>query len=165
MVNAPIAINVAYTKQVTTISGIIRSAYLEVAERFDLNLENCPKHPSNCTDQWIQSDLDRGVTYYLLELAGKPVGCGALEMVNDELCYLERVAVLPEYKRRGLGRKLVDHLLNQAMQKGVREVGIGIIAKQQELMNWYQRIGFDKGETKRFDHLPFEVMFMKYRIE
>ncbi len=165
MVNASIQINVAHAKHVPTISEIIRSAYLEVAERFDLNRESCPKHPSNCTDQWIQRDLDRGVTYYLLKLTGKPVGCAALETVNDGLCYLERVAVLPEYKRRGLGLKLVDHLLSQARRDGIKEVGIGIIAKQQELMRWYQRIGFEKGETKRFDHLPFEVMFMTYRIE
>ncbi len=165
MVDASIQINVANAQHVTTLSGIIRSAYLEVAERFDLNRENCPKHPSNCTDQWIQCDLDRGVTYYLLELAGKPVGCAALEMVNDALCYLERVAVLPAYKRRGLGLKLVDHLLSKARQDGVKEIGIGIIAKQQELMSWYQRIGFEKGETKRFEHLPFEVMFMTYRFE
>ena len=165
MVDASIQINVAHVKHAATISEIIRSAYLEVAERFDLNRENCPKHPSNCTDQWIRSDLDRGVTYYLLKLADKPVGCAALEVVNDVLCYLERVAVLPEYKRRGLGQKLVDHLLDQAGQDGMKEVGIGIIAKQQELMKWYQRIGFEKGETKRFEHLPFEVMFMTYRIE
>ena len=165
MVDAPAQIKVAHHRHVATISEIIRSAYLEVAEQFDLNRENCPKHPSNCTDQWIQRDLDRGVTYFLLELAEKPLGCAALEVVNDALCYLERVAVLPEYKGKGLGRKLVGHVINQARQDGMKEVGIGIIAKQQELGHWYQKIGFEKGETKHFDHLPFEVLFMTYRIE
>ena len=164
MADALVQINVAHAGQVPTISGIICSAYLEVAERFDLNGENCPKHPSNCTDQWIQRDLDRGVTYYLLSLTGKPVGCAALEEADDASCYLERVAVLPEYKRRGLGKKLVRHLLSHARQIGMKEVGIGIIAEQQELMRWYQGIGFEKGETKRFEHLPFEVMFMTCRI-
>jgi len=165
MDNASIQIKVADAQEAATLSRIIRKAYLEVAERYDLNRENCLKHPSNCTDQWIQSDLDRGVTYYLLELAGQPVGCAALELVNDAMCYLERVAVLPKYMHRGLGRKLVDHLLRQARQHGMKEVGIGIIAKQKELMRWYQRIGFQKGDTKNFDHLPFEVLFMRHRIE
>lgn len=165
MDKATIQIRSAGIRETAILSRIIREAYSEVAERFGLNRENCPKHPSNCTDQWIRRDVERGVDYYLLVMAGKAVGCAALERTNNALCYLERVAVLPDYKRRGLGRKLVDHLINRARQDGMKEVGIGIIAKQQELLNWYQRIGFATGETKRFDHLPFEVLFMTYRIE
>lgn len=165
MSNASIRIKAANVKDVAALSRIIRCAYQEVAERFDLNPENCAKHPSNCTAQWIQRDLDRGATYYMLEMESRPVACAALEPVNDRLCYLERVAVLPEFKQRGLGNRLVVYLLSEAKRLGKKEVGIGIIAQQQELVYWYQRIGFEKGETKRFDHLPFEVLFMTYRIE
>jgi N-acetylglutamate synthase-like GNAT family acetyltransferase len=144
---------------------IIRNAYLEVAQRFGLNPENCPKHPSNCTELWIENDLAKGVTYYLLETEGRHAGCAALEVVDEKLCYLERVAVLPEFKGQGLGRRLVLHLIEAARGLGMQKIGIGIIAEQRELMRWYQRIGFKKGETKRFGHLPFEVMFMSCRIE
>ncbi len=165
MVNASIQIKVADAQEIETLSRIIRLAYMEVAERFGLNAENCPKHPSNCTGQWITGDLDRGVSYYLLEVFGQAAGCAALEAAKDAMCYLERVAVLPEYKRQGLGRKLVVHLLREAGRLGMKEVGIGIIAEQQELMRWYQRIGFKKGKIKSFKHLPFEVMFMTYRVQ
>ena len=42
-------------------------AFRGVAERFGLTDENCPRHASNCTADWIEKDMDRGVTYFVLE--------------------------------------------------------------------------------------------------
>ncbi|MDO9515698.1 MAG: hypothetical protein Q7J01_06320 [Syntrophales bacterium] len=43
-------------------------------------------------------------------------------------------------------------------------MGIGIIAEQAGLKEWYERVGFIEGETKGFPHLPFRVTFMLYEI-
>jgi ribosomal protein S18 acetylase RimI-like enzyme len=131
-----------------------------VARRFGLNAENCPKHPSNYTNHWVENDLSRGVTYYLLEADGRPQGCSALEIVNTDLCYLERLAVLPEARRKGFGQKLVEHVLREAGARHIKHASIGIIADQTELKIWYRRIGFVEGETRTFEHLPFRVTFM-----
>jgi ribosomal protein S18 acetylase RimI-like enzyme len=139
---------------------LIRDSYHDVAQRFGLTPENCPKHPSNCTDKWIEKDFDRGVTYYILESNNAPVGCIALEKTSSDVCYLERLAVLPEYRRNGFGKLLVDHVICQAKASGVKEISIGIIAEDIELKQWYQKIGFIKRDTKGFSHLPFMVTFM-----
>ena len=62
-----------------TLSKMIKNSYQTVADRFGLNNSNCPKHPSNCTSEWINSDFERGVTYFLLVTDGKETGCVALE--------------------------------------------------------------------------------------
>ena len=41
---------------------------------------------------------------------------------------------------------------------------IGIIAKDTGLKQWYQRLGFNAGPIKTFDHLPFEVAFLSYDL-
>jgi len=46
---------------VSLLSGLIRDSFYDVAERFGITPENCPKHPSNCTDKWIERDFRRGV--------------------------------------------------------------------------------------------------------
>jgi hypothetical protein len=33
------------------LTRLIRDSYRDVAERFNLTPENCPKHPSNCNDE------------------------------------------------------------------------------------------------------------------
>jgi GNAT superfamily N-acetyltransferase len=146
------------------LAEIIRTSFRDVADRFGLTPENCPRHPSNCTANWVQGDMDRGVVYFILKEGGVAAGCVALERVGEHECYLERFAVLPARQRRGLGRVLVDHVLTQAEHSGAGRVGIGIIAAQAELKEWYRTIGFAEGETKGFDHLPFRVTFMSYQI-
>lgn len=143
------------------LSGLVKRSYQTIADRFGLTRTNCPKHPSNCTDEWIRSDFDRGVTYFILESDNKEAGCAALEIANTELCYLERLAVLPENRNKGFGKILVDHLLCEAKLLGCQNISIGIIAKQYELKHWYFKIGFKEGVTKSFEHLPFQVTFME----
>lgn len=151
-------------KDIKVLVEIIRNSFQDVADRFGLTQENCPTHPSNCTKDWIQRDMGRGVTYFILEDKGLVSGCVALEPVSSELCYLERLAVLPHQRQRGFGRLLVDHVLAEAKRSGIPRVSIGIIAEHTELNNWYQKIGFIEAETKKFAHLPFRVTFMSYKI-
>jgi ribosomal protein S18 acetylase RimI-like enzyme len=149
---------------VSVLSGLIRVSFRDVAEKFALTLANCPKHPSNCTDEWIENDFARGVVYYILESDGTPVGCVALEKANPDLCYLERLGVLPQSRRKGFGKALVDHVFYEARAVGAKQIGIGIISDDTELKLWYQRIGFVEKETKEFAHLPFLVTFMSYEL-
>jgi len=150
---------------IAILTATIRNAFRDVAERFGLTPENAPRHPSNFTAEWLQKDLERGVTYFLIEKEGAPVGCVAREMANPEVCYLERLAVLPGERRRGIGSALVDCVLADARRLGARQVGIGIIAEQTELKNWYKKIGFVEGENKTFPHLPFRVAFLSYDLK
>jgi ribosomal protein S18 acetylase RimI-like enzyme len=92
------------------------------------------------------------------------VGCVAFEKANSDLCYLERLGVLPEARRKGFGRALVDHVISQANLYGAKQISIGIFADDTELKRWYQTIGFVEGETKKFEHLPFPVTFMTYEL-
>ncbi len=151
-------------KDIAVLTEIIRGSFRDVADRFGLTQENCPKHPSNCTVDWVQGDMDRGVTYFIFEDDGLASGCVALEPAGSELCYLERLAVRPPQRRRGFGRALVDYVLAEAKRSGARRVSIGIIAGQTELKNWYQKIGFVEAEAKGFAHLPFRVTFMSYVV-
>jgi len=157
-------IRAANTTDIPLLSDLICTSFRDVAERFNLTLENCPKHPSNCTDEWVKRDLARGVTFYILEDGDKPVGCVALEKASDDLCYLERLAVLPEHRQKGFGKTLVDHVFSQSKALGAKKVSIGIIANDDRLKRWYQKIGFDEGETKEYEHLPFSIMFMTHGL-
>ncbi len=143
------------------LASLIRQSFADVAERFGLTPESAPTHPSNCTPEWIHSAFAKGVRYYLLRAFQEPVGCIALEQPEPDLCYLGRLAVLPPFRRHGLGRALVDHAIAKARQLGARRVVLGIISAQAELREWYERQGFSVTNTARFDHLPFEVAFMR----
>jgi N-acetylglutamate synthase-like GNAT family acetyltransferase len=149
---------------VSILSTIIRHAFRDVAERFSLTSENCPKHPSYCTDGWISKDFSRGVIYYVLEHKETPQGCVALEKAGSDLCYLERLAVLPAERRKGYGKSLVEHVFMEARALEVTQMSIGIISDDIPLKMWYKKLGFIEKETKSFPHLPFRVAFLFYEL-
>jgi N-acetylglutamate synthase-like GNAT family acetyltransferase len=159
-----IQIREANSADISLLSGLVRQSYCDVAERFKLTPTNCPKHPSNCTDEWIQNDFTRGVSYFILERRGIPAGCVAIERAEADLCYLERLAVMPQERKKGLGGQLVEHIFRTAREFGLKKISIGIIAAQTELKQWYQKFGFVEGETRDFNHLPFRVTFMTCKL-
>jgi len=159
------AIRQATRDEAPRLAEIIRAAFRDVAERFGLTAETCPTHPSLCTAAWVDRGLDKGVTYYIGEDGATPWGCVALERANPDVCYLERLAVLPGFRGKGLGKALVDQVLAAARALGARQVEIGIIADHRELRDWYLRQGFCAIKTVRFEHLPFAVMFMERALQ
>lgn len=159
-----IHIRQARSVDVSLLTGLIRQSYRDVADRFKLTPANCPKHPSNCTDEWIKNDFRRGIRYYILEHRDLAAGCVAIEKAAPGLCYLERLAVLPQARKQGLGSRLVEHAFRKASEFGSKNIRIGIIAAQTKLKQWYQKKGFIEEETRKFSHLPFLVCFMTYQL-
>ena len=150
----------ATNQEAGKLAELIRSSFADVAHRFQLTPENCPKHPSNCTDEWIKRDLDRGVHFFVLTSESGLVGCVGVEKASETNCYMERLAVLPGHRGQGYGSQLAHHALDHAKSMGASTVGIGIIAADEGLRDFYLSLGFEEGETKTFPHLPFEVAFM-----
>jgi ribosomal protein S18 acetylase RimI-like enzyme len=146
------------------LASLIRESFADVAQRFGLTPENSPTHPSNCQPEWVQTAFGRGVRYYLLRTSGRPAGCVALERVDDDKCYMERLAVLPAFRRNGFGEALVDHIVATAREMGLRAIEIGTIAAQTGLRQWYERQGFVALSMRHFESLPFDVTFMRREL-
>jgi N-acetylglutamate synthase-like GNAT family acetyltransferase len=157
-------IRTATRDDVSLLTTLVRTAFRDVAERFHLTLENCPKHPSNCVPEWFETALAKGVRSYILDDHETPCGCVALEQVKPDVCYLERLAVLPQCRKKGFGEVLVAHVFAEARKMGIGRMEIGIIAEQTELRAWYERLGFVVTREAEFPHLPFRVAFMAREI-
>ncbi|MBN2298905.1 MAG: GNAT family N-acetyltransferase [Deltaproteobacteria bacterium] len=147
------------------LAGLIRTSFQDVARRFSLTEENAPRHPSNCTQEWVTSALERGVRHYVLETGEAACGCVALEQISNEVCYLERLCVLPGFRGQGFGSNLVNHVIDAGRGLKAHRLEIGIIAADTHLRNWYEHLGFTQTHTALFAHLPFEVAFMELELK
>lgn len=147
------------------IARVVSEANKDVAALFNLTMENAPRHPSFCTTEWIQSEMDRGQVYFVNRKSESISGCVAFEQADATTAYLNRLAVLPDHRHGGIGEALVRHILMFAGTKGLDTVSIGIIAEHDLLRRWYLKLGFEEAGTKTFDHLPFTVGFMHYILK
>ncbi len=140
--------------------SVIRESFAGVALEFGLTGDNCPTHPSFQTLDRLRLMKDRGVELYGLFENAEQVGFVAVEEADDDLYYLERLAVLPGHRHRGRGRAMVEFVEQRVRHLGGKRISVGIIAEGRVLKDWYESLGFRETETKHFETLPFEVCFM-----
>ena len=159
-----VSIRKAVLEDADSAARVIRNSFRDVAERFNLDPENAPTHPSNCQADWIREDLARGISYFLLLSSGSLAGCIALEFAAPAVAYVRRLGVLPDQRGRGLGAALLRHALHEARSAGVSVVSVGVISENAELVSWYERLGFEQTTTRRFRHLPFTVSYLEHVI-
>jgi len=150
--------------QANEIAKLISLSNKDVAEEFRINLDNNPKHPSFCKEDWVLSDFERGEEYFVYRIKGVAVGCVAFENPRPGVAYLNRLSVLPGYRRQGVGEALVNHIVEYGNAKNVQRISIGIIAKHIKLKAWYVKLGFAEGIIRGVSHLPFDVQYMSLEI-
>lgn len=140
---------------------VIRAAFATVAEAFGLTEENCPASGAFLRDAVLLEEAAAGTVVYGAFEGGELCGVAALRRKDGTLFYLEKLAVLPQARRRGLGRALVEHCAGAARRAGGRRLSIGVMYENRALVRWYERAAFARGGTRAFPHLPYVVCFME----
>ena len=143
------------------LADLIAASFHDVAKRFGLGRDNCPSHPSLITSDRVERGFRLGTEFLLAFKRACPCGCVGLRRPAEGVSTMEKLAVAPAFRRRGLGRVLVREAFFVAQRAGATHVEIGIIARQQELRAWYESMGFRAVRNAQFERLPFEVLFLQ----
>jgi len=152
-------------KEAEELAAVIRASFITVAEDFAITPENAPTNPAFLKkEDLLNSAEGKGVNYYGYYEHGNLIGCYALEKALQGTYYLERLAVVPEARHRGIGKKLVLDSFQRVKERGGYKVSIAIIDEHRVLKAWYQKIGFKETGRKTFSHLPFNVCFLEYNL-
>lgn len=143
---------------------VITESFSTVASEFGLSKENCPTHPAFMTLARLQEALEKKVKLFGLFSEKLQVGLVAVEKSTDEEFFLERLSVLPEYRHRGYGKRLIDYAFDFVKAQGGKVIKIALIDEHSVLKQWYLDYGFTETGTKNFSHLPFTVCFMEKEV-
>jgi predicted GNAT family N-acyltransferase len=88
-----------------------------------------------------QDEHDDSATHFLITDRYIALGCGRLLPDGK----IGRMAVLPEHRNRGLGRMLLDYIVNHARSRGYQRL---YLHAQSQALDFYQAAGFAPfGET------------------
>lgn len=143
--------------------GVIHAAFATVAEDLGLTEENCPGHTSFMKLEKLESRFDGGERMFSLRRNGRMIGFFSLAG-GENTFELRSLAVLPDCRHRGYGRRLLGCAKSVVRESGGGRLTVGIVEENAVLREWYAAAGFVHTGMRRFERLPFTVGFMEWVI-
>lgn len=152
-------------KELNDLLLVIRESFLTVAKELNITEHNAPTNPAFLTMEKLLKSIDNKVEYFIASENNKICGCVGIQKGREEnTYYIERLAVLPAYRHKQYGKKLLDKAVEEIKIRKSEYISIGIINENIRLKEWYINYGFIEKGTKRFEHLPFTVCFLGIEI-
>ena len=80
--------------------------------------------------------------FLVVYAGGKPVAGGGLKRDDDGVAEIKRMYVVPEARRQGLGRRLLEALEDRARELGYARIRLDTGARQPHAQAMYERAGY-----------------------
>jgi GNAT superfamily N-acetyltransferase len=80
--------------------------------------------------------------FLVIYAGGKPVAGGGLKRDEDGVAEIKRMYVVPEARRQGLGRQLLEALEDRARELGYARIRLDTGARQPHAQAMYERAGY-----------------------
>lgn len=106
---------------------------------------------------WSRKLFEDGLSSYqcwVLRVDDEIAGHGVLQFILDE-AHLLNITVAPQYQGRGLGRQLLEHLMQQALARDAKECFLELRASNQTAYALYESYGFNEIGRRR-NYYPAE---------
>jgi len=112
----------------------------------------------------LQSDLKNAdINYFISYYEGEPVGFMKVKLnsplstkISGKHLEIEKLYFLEEYKRRGLGKRMIDSVKQMAKDHGIKVIWLAVIDSNISALAFYENSGF-----KFFDKTRLEIPYFK----
>jgi ribosomal protein S18 acetylase RimI-like enzyme len=155
---------VCIQKDCEEIARLLCRAFADSGRELGLTPENCPQYVGFMTPERLLRQLGAKDAVCLgIQADGAWVGFVAVAPYRNSH-EITRLAVAPEYRHRGYGRRLMDAACDRARAMGLTEIGLGVAEANKRLKRWYEAQGFVPGEPFAPPGLPFAVCGMLKKL-
>jgi GNAT superfamily N-acetyltransferase len=125
----------ATNADIPTIVALVHAAFEEYRGKLD------PPSGAHRETEGTVRRLMSSTRVVIALAAGEPSGCVFYEQAEDQLSF-SRLAVRPEYRRRGIGRALIAYVEDQARALKVGGIRLGVRIALTRLRAYYERLGY-----------------------
>lgn len=153
-------------KDIAECVNVIKKSFLTVADELGYTIENAPRFTAFATTKdrlQYQLKIEHRPMYAYYD-NDKIVGYYSLALQDNHECELNNLCVLPEYRHKHIGAKLLEDAYTKAKIRGAKKINIGIVEENTVLRKWYEDYGFVHIGTKKFDFFPFTCGYMEKKI-
>lgn len=153
-------------EELSACADLIRKSFQTVADEFGFTRENAPRFTAFATTEerliWHMDGEHR--LMFLDEEDGSLCGYYSLLLRDKNECELGSLSVIPEYRHRGIGGKLLQHAMKTAEEQNCIVMNLSIVEENTILRNWYESYGAIHTGTEKFDFFPFTCGYMKIML-
>ena len=103
----------------------------------------------------VNSILLKGGHIFMVYAEGEPVGCVALMPVGNAVYELSKMAISPNLRGQGLGRRLLQHAIAQARLIGAKSLFLGSSTKLPNAVHLYESVGFRHVKPEALPPMPY----------
>src|ERR1700735_1208978 len=96
-----------------------------------------------------QTIIDKGGRILMVSANGEAVGCVALIPMEGGVYELSKMAVSPQLRGMGIGRKLIEYAITQARELGAKSLFLGSSSKLPNAVHLYEAVGFQHVPPER----------------
>lgn len=109
------------------------------------------------SEEGIAFEADNDAARFFVALFGGEIAGYAGMLFAADLGNICNIAVFPQFRRHGIGRKLVSALINSAKELGIAELTLEVRASNEPAKALYSSFGFvEVGKRKNFYNSPNE---------
>ena len=94
---------------------------------------------------------------YILSADGEDIGCIALRKIDEKTCEVKRVFLQMAYRGKGLGRLMMERVIEDARRAGYREMVLDTLPIMKGACGLYDRMGFVPTEKYNDNPLPYAI--------
>ena len=153
-------------EELSACADLVRKSFQTVADEFGFTRENAPRFTAFATTEerlaWQMFSEHR--LMFLDEEDGGICGYYSLLLRDQNECELSNLSVLPKYRHKGIGGKLLQHAVKTAREHNCTVMNLGIVEENTVLRNWYESYGAIHTGTEKFDFFPFTCGYMKIML-
>lgn len=134
----------------------------------ELNAELLSRYPSGDDYTYFRLDPDEvgpGRGAFVVAYAdGAAVGCGAVRLIGVGIAEIKRMYVTPEWRQRGVARRVLNALESEARELGVTRLLLETGTRQPEAIALYTKAGYvERDSFGDYPPSPLNV-FMEKRL-
>ena len=133
--------NIMEIKDSKIITEILNKAFITVALQFNYTKENASKFPAFIESNIIENGLNNGLKMYGYYLNNQIIGCVGYSFYKDNMYFIERLATLPEYRHKGIGKILMEYVENIIKKNNGKIIEIHVVDENKRLIDWYKKLG------------------------
>ena len=104
------------------------------------------------SEDQIRCEIETGVVWEVVELGDQgPIGFISYQLEPDTRVKLNKLYVLPDYQRKGIGARALNHVMESAAKLGGKAVWMQVNKNNRPAVAAYQKAGFVIYEEAVFD--------------